>query len=121
MVSPAWPSLYREPLRLLGGLPRRGSCAHDLGQHYPALIATTDSCARPPPSRGLHTMAWSASLCRLPHAPAGKRPFPMLSPQSLWRCLDPYPAAPLQCSCPFLPKELRPHLTCNRFGALRLP
>src|SRR5216684_2095839 len=121
MVSPAWPSLYREPLRLLGVLPRRGSCPHDLGQRYPALVATPGSCARPPPSPGLCTVAWSVSLCRLPRAPAGRRPFPMLSPQSVWRCLDPYPAALLRCPYPFLPEEPRPHHTCNWFGALRLP
>src|SRR5713226_1751735 len=79
MVSPAWPSLYREPLRLLGELPRRGSCAHDLGQHYPAFVATTGSCARPSPSPVLRTMAWYLSLCRLPRAPAGRRPFPVSS------------------------------------------
>jgi len=94
---------------------------HDLGQHYPAFIATTDSCARPLPSRVLRTMAWSGSLCRLPRAPAGRRSFPMLSPQSVWRCLDPYPAALLRCACPFLPEEPRPHLTCKRFGAQKLP
>src|SRR4030095_13023991 len=121
VVSPTWPSLYREPLRLLGVLPCRGSCTHDLGQHYPALVATPGSCARPHPSPGLRTMAWYGSLCRLPRAPAGPRPFPMLSPQSLWRRLDPYPAALLRCPYPFLPAELRPHLTCKRFGALNLP
>ena len=98
-----------------------GRVFHDLDRHYPALIAHTGSCARPPPSGVLRTMAWYASLGRLPHAPAGTRPFPKLSPQSVWRCLDPYPAALLQCSCPFLPAELRPHLTCNKFGALGLP
>ncbi len=45
----------------------------------------------------------------------------MFSPQSMWRCLDPYPAALLRCPCPFLPEEPRPHLTCKRFSALRLP
>jgi len=121
VVSPTWPSLYREPLRLLGVLPRRGVNASTLGQHYPTLIATASSCARPPPSRILRTMAWYASLCRLLRAPAGRRSFPMLSPQSVWRCLDPYPAALLRCPYPFLPAKPRPHLTCKRFGALRLP
>src|SRR5262245_46912228 len=121
LVSPPWPSLYREPLRPVEVLPRQGSCSHDLGQRYPALIATMDSCARPPPSHGLRSLAWSTSLCRLPCAPAGRRPFPMLSPQSVWRCLDPYPAALLRCTYPFLPAEPRPHLTSNRFGSLGLP
>jgi hypothetical protein len=109
------------PFAPFGVLPRRGLCTHNLDRRYPILIATTSSCARPHPSHGLRTMAWSASLCRLLRAPAGKRSFPKLSPQSVWRCLDPYPAALLRCACPFLPAEPRPHLTCNRFGALRLP
>jgi len=92
-----------------------------LGRHYPPLVSTPGSCARPHPSGVLRTVAWYASLGRLLCAPAGTRPFPMLSPPSVWRCLDPYPAALLQCVCPFLPAEPRPHLTCNRFGALELP
>jgi len=76
VVSPAWPSLYREPLRPLGVLPRRGLCTHNLGQHYPALFATPGSCARPPPSHVLRTMAWYASLCRLPRAPCWAEALP---------------------------------------------
>ena len=56
------------------------------------------------------------SLCRLLRAPAGRRPFPALSPQSLCRCLDPYPVAPLQCACSLLPAGQRPHLRRHRFG-----
>jgi hypothetical protein len=48
--------------------------------------------------------------------PAGSRPFPALSPQSLCGCLDPYPVAPLQCACSLLPAGQRPHLRGNRFG-----
>ena len=57
-----------------------------------------------------------AGLRRLSPIPAGRWPFPVLSPQSLYGCLDPYPAAPLRCSYPFLPEELRPHPSGNRFG-----
>jgi len=53
--------------------------------------------------------------------PCWEEVLPMLSPQSVWRCLDPYPAALLRCAYPFLPAEPRPHLTCKRCGALRLP
>ncbi len=56
------------------------------------------------------------SLCRLLRAPAGRRPFPALSPQSLCRCLDPYPVTPLQCFCSLLPTGQRPHLRGDRFG-----
>ena len=48
--------------------------------------------------------------------PAGNRPFPTLSPQSLYRCLAPYPVAFLRCSYPLLPEGLRPHLREQRFG-----
>ena len=109
------------PFAPLGCYPAEGSVRRYRDRRYPALHATTDSCARPQPSHALCTVAWSVSLCRLLRAPAGRRPFPMLSPQSVWRCLDPYPAAPLRCTYPFLPAELRPHLTCKRFGALTLP
>jgi hypothetical protein len=54
-------------------------------------------------------------LCRLSPVPAGKRPFPTLSPQSLYRCKDPYPATSLRCPCPFLPEGLRSHLGSERF------
>jgi hypothetical protein len=56
------------------------------------------------------------SLCRLLRTPAGPRSFPALSPQSLCRCLDPYPVAPLQCACSLLPAGQRPHLRIDRFG-----
>ena len=60
-------------------------------------------------------------LCRLLRAPAGRCCLPTLSPQSLRRRLDPYPAALLQCICPFLPARLRPHLCRERFGARSIP
>jgi len=70
----------------------------------------------PPPS----AVAWSVGLCRLPQAPAGRRSFPALSPQSLYRCLDPYPAVSLQCLCSLLPEGQRPHPTPQRFGTLNI-
>ena len=48
--------------------------------------------------------------------PAGSRPFPALSPQSLCGCLDPYPVAPLQCACSLLPAGQRPYLRRDGFG-----
>ena len=59
---------------------------------------------------------YRASLCRLSLRPAGRWPFPTLSPQSMHGCLDPYPAVSLQCECPFLPEGLRPHPNCHEFG-----
>ena len=102
MVSSVWPSLYREPLRLRGALPRRGSCSHHLGQHYPALLATTDSCARPPPSPVLRTMAWYGSLCRLPRAPCWAEALPDVLSSICVEVLGPVPrrasAVPLPVS-----------------------
>ncbi len=63
-------------------------------------------------------LAWSAGLCRLPQAPAGKWFFPALFLQSLHSCLDPYPAAFLRCFYPFLPEEHRPHVRSETFGTL---
>jgi len=45
----------------------------------------------------------------------------MLSPQSLHGCLDPYPAMPLRCIYPFLPKELRPHLRSEKVRRNQTP
>ena len=60
--------------------------------------------------------AWSAGLCRLPQASAGRWSFPALSLQSLHGCLDPYPAVFPQCIYPFLPGEHRPHVRSETFG-----
>jgi hypothetical protein len=59
--------------------------------------------------------AWSAGLCRLPQAPAGRWSFSALSLQSLHGCLDPYPAVFPRCIYPFLPGEHRPHVRSETF------
>ena len=69
----------------------------------------------------LSASAWSAGLCRLPQAPAGRWPFPTLSLQSLRRRLDPYPAVSFQCICPLLPGRQRPHLKRHKFGTPKYP
>ena len=63
----------------------------------------------------------TTGLCRLSSVPAGSWPFPTLSLQSLRRCLDPYPVAPLRCICSLLPKGLRPHLRRHKFGTPNYP
>ena len=52
-------------------LARRG-CLHHVRGRYPAVIATTGSCASPTPSHRLWSKPRSAGLCRLLSAPAGK-------------------------------------------------
>jgi hypothetical protein len=58
----------------------------------------------------------SVGPCRLSPVSAGRWPFPTLSPQSLYRRLDPYPVVFLRCSCSFLPGRHRPHVTWETFG-----
>src|SRR6516225_3295360 len=55
-------------------------------------------------------------LCRLSPVPADGWPFPILSLHSLRRRLDPYPAVPSGCVCPFLPHRHRPRVTGNTLG-----
>ncbi len=57
-----------------------------------------------------------AGPCRLSPVPAGRWSFPTLSPQSLYRCLDPYPVVFFQCIYSFLPGRHRPHVTWETFG-----
>lgn len=63
----------------------------------------------------------SSGLCRLPRAPAGRWPFPTLSPRSVYRCLDPYPATIHRCICPFLPDGHRPLLRVKKIGSWNHP
>jgi hypothetical protein len=60
-------------------------------------------------------------LCRLSPVPAGRWPFPTLSPRSLRRCSDPYPAALLGCACPLLHRGHRSHPTLDGFDARIYP
>ena len=110
----------RAPLPASGVTCSARSSQHLVRGRYPSFIAHTDSCARPKPSHRLRS-PYTAGLCRLLSAPAGRWPFPTLSPQSVYRCLDPYPAVPLRCSCPFLPEEHRPHHQVKRFGTRNIP
>ena len=93
----------------------------NIDRRYSTLFAHTGSCAKPKPSRNLGLSPCATSLGRLLRTLAGSWPFPTLSPQSLYGCLDPYPAALIRCSRSFLPGQHRPHLSLNRFGALKHP
>ncbi len=70
---------------------------------------------------GSSLLTITQGLCRLSSVPAGRWSFPTLSPQSLYGCLDPYPATSPRCAYPFLPGEHRPHLTDHKFGTLDDP
>lgn len=107
----------RAPLPASGCYPLRRGVSHHVRRHYPSFVAHIGSWARPKPSFRLRPWPRSEGLCRLLSVPAGRWPFPALSPQSLYRCLDPYHAMPLRCIYPFLPEELRPHFRIDKFGA----
>jgi hypothetical protein len=53
---------------------------------------------------------------RLRLAPAGRRPFPTLSLQSVRRSLDPYHAASPRCLCPLLPEGYQPRVRVDTLG-----
>jgi hypothetical protein len=104
------PPCAESPFAPLGYYPSGDGIYRHLRRHYPSLVATTGSCARPNPSHVLQPWPRSVGPCRLLPAPAGRWSFPTLSPQSLYRCLDPYPVLFLRCSRPFLPEGHRPHV-----------
>ncbi len=54
-------------------------------------------------------------------APADHRTFPTLFPQSLCRCLDPYPVVFSRCIYSFLPGRPRPHVNGETFGTPYYP
>ena len=116
------PTIYREPLCPLKVLPPCGVMSmHVIRERYLSFIAHTGSCARPNPScrPGLNLVRQVfVDCCR---SLLGRWPFPTLSLQSLRRCLDPYPAVFLWCTCSLLPKRQRPHLRRQKFGTLKMP
>ena len=106
----------QSPFARGGCYPVRRDVRHHVGRHYPSFIAHTGSCVRPSPSPRFRVYPYTAGLCRLSPVPAGKWPFPALSPQSLCGCSDPYHAAPLRCTRSFLREGHRPHPRDNGFG-----
>ena len=110
----------RAPLPEAGVTHSRGDLQSHLRGHYSSFFAHTGSCVRPNPSQRLGGPR-TPGPCRLSPVPAGGWPFPTLSLQSLRRRLDPYPAASLECTYPFLPREHRPHATENAFGTRNCP
>ena len=107
-------------------MPRAPS--HALGVTHRAVTSSATSVDITPPSSLLRTHAsdqippnvsvfpCTLGLCSLSLLPAGTWPFPTLSPQSLYRCLDTYPVASLRCTYPFLAERLRPHHRSEMFG-----
>jgi hypothetical protein len=111
-----------EPLRTLkGGDLSRRDIGHPVSGHYPAVIATTSSCASPQPSRRLRAMPGSAGPRRLLSAPAGRRTFPRLSLSILPHVSGPLPRRPSECTCSFLPPRRWPSPYQERIGGTHHP
>ena len=101
-------------------LSRSGVSRHLRG-HYPSFVAHTTSCARPKPSHRLRLLPWSAGLCRLLPAPAGRRPFPTLSPRVFPWMLGPLSRRCAGCTYPFLPPHRRPSPSYHRSALPQIP
>jgi len=80
----------QSPFALSGCYPSRSGVYRHLERHYPLIIAHTGSCARPKPSRCLR-FPYTASLCRLSPAPAGRWSFPTLFPRVFPQVPGPLP------------------------------
>ena len=102
-------------------LPAHGATSRVASEDItpPSSLIRAHASDQVPP--GASVVPRTPGPCRLSPVPAGGWPFPTLSLQSLRRRLDPYPAASLECTCPFLPREHRPHATEDAFGTRNCP
>ena len=109
-----------EPLCPWRALPAHGATSRVASEDItpPSSLIRAHASDQVPP--GASVVPRTPGPCRLSPVPAGGWPFPTLSLQSLRRRLDPYPAASLECTCPFLPREHRPHATEDAFGHAKL-
>ena len=110
-----------EPLCLAWALPTARVTSHvtSEGVTPPSSLLRAHAPDHSPPHASVTPRWWG--LCRLSRVPAGPWPFPTLSLPSLCRCLDPYPAVSVRCTCPPLPQRQRPHVTRNPFGTREKP
>ena len=117
----SWPPSAQSPFARSGRYPRRGGLKAAWRGVTPSssLVRAHAPDHHPPRASGMTRCA--RGLCRLSPVPAGRWPFPTLSLRPLCRCSDPYPAALLGCTCPFLDRGHRPHPTGNGFGARIYP
>ena len=112
---------YPEPLCPARVLPATGMTSTVISEDItlPSSLLRAHAPDQIPPDASVFPC--TPGLCRLSPVPAGKRPFPTLSPQSLYRCLDPYSVVSPECTCPLLPREHWPHATGNAFGTQNYP
>ena len=112
----------RAPLPVAGVTRSRGDLQGRLRGHYSSFLAQTGSCVRPSPSRRLGGPSYAGCLagCRQSLLGDGPSRHYLCNP-----CVGAWthtPAASLECTCPFLPREHRPHASgrCVRHAKLSL-
>ena len=112
------PPCAESPFAQNQALPALGmmSCIMSDGVAHPSSLIRAHAPDQIPPA--VFDLPITTGLCRLSPIPAGRWPFPILSLQSLRRCLDPYPAVSPRCSCSLLPRGQRPHIQRHTFGTL---
>ena len=110
-----------EPLCPWRALPAHGATSRVASEDITPPSSLIRAHASDPVPPGASVVPRTPGPCRLSPVPAGGWPFPTLSLQSLRRRLDPYPAASLECTCPFLPREHRPHATEDAFDTRNCP
>ena len=104
-----------------GGVTRDGAASRAASGDVTPPSKLVRAHAPVPPPLIAFGLPYASSLRRLLPSPAGRGTFPTLSPGSLRRRLDPYPAVPPRCIHPFLPWGRRPHVTGNTFGTREYP
>lgn len=124
-VSSVHPRCTESPFACGGCYPSQEDVQHPLREPYPSFIAPTGSCAPPSSSRGFR-IAYTARLCRLRRAPAGRCWFPTLSLRVCPSMLGPLPRRRVGCIYPLLPQPHRPSPSPYEVGspqqsAQRLP
>ena len=110
-------AMYREPLCPSKALPRMERVQNPLRPALPGLHRSYGLMRQANILRSAPGVPRTTGLRRLLRAPAACWPFPTLSPQSVYRRLDPYPAAIFRCVRSFLPGRHRPHATAYTFGS----
>jgi len=108
--------VYREPLCLSRVLPSIACCLAAHQRELPPLHSSYGLMSQTKTLLLPSVVPIAPGLCRLLSVPAGSWPFPMLSPYSLYGCLDPYPAASPRCIYPLLPGKYQPHSLWEEFG-----
>ncbi len=104
-VSFGCPLLTESPFAPLRCYLSRGCICCSLDQHYPALFATTDSCATPDSSSALSSSPETkifAGCCKPLLVSAPSRRYLR---ESFSACKDPYPGCPYNAFTRFFPQD----------------